>query len=482
MARSPLRLKAVAVVSVAGLVLAACGSNTESKTSDTPAPTSASAAAPASPSSEPASASSDAPSSDSSAPASESSGSAETSGSVETSGSGSATDAPTSSGAAAPADCSGAKLDMGGVLKIGTILPQTGSLAFLGPPEIAGVNLAIEEMQSCLGKDKVTVTHKDSSDDSTPIAKQSADALIQAQVSAIVGAAASGVTKLIINQITGAGILQISPANTSPDFTTWDDKGLYWRTAPSDLLQGEVLGNLILEDGHTNVALIALDDAYGTGLIKQTSKTVKAGGGNVVLEKIYDPKASSFSSEISAIAAAKPDALVIIGFDETIKIINGLKDQGIGPAKLPTYFVDGNLKNYGDKFAKGTLTGAKGTLPGGELSQEFKDKLLKVDPKLEDFSYGAESYDATILVGLAALAAKSTKGADIAKQMMAVSTGGEKCTTFAQCATMLAEGKDIDYDGASGPVEFNDVGDPTKATIGIYQYGEDNNNKAIDYR
>ena len=85
-------------------------------------------------------------------------------------------------------------------------------------------------------------------------------------VSAIIGAASSGVSKTVINQITGAGVVQFSPANTSPDFTTWDDKGLYWRTAPSDVLQGKVLGNYMATCGAQTVGMIVLNDAYGTGL------------------------------------------------------------------------------------------------------------------------------------------------------------------------------------------------------------------------
>src|SRR4029453_1831186 len=119
-------------------------------------------------------------------------------------------------------------------LKIGSLLPTTGNLAFLGPPEIAGVNLAIKEINASggvLGK-PVEVIHRDSGDTKTDTATQSSTALLAAGVQAIVGAASSSVSKTVINQITGAGVLQFSPANTSPDFTTWDDKGLYWRTAP----------------------------------------------------------------------------------------------------------------------------------------------------------------------------------------------------------------------------------------------------------
>ncbi|GAP54077.1 uncharacterized protein MJ1266 [Arthrobacter sp. Hiyo6] len=165
-------------------------------------------------------------------------------------------------------------------LKIGSLLPTTGSLAFLGPPEIAGVNLGIKEVNDAggvLGK-PVEVIHRDSGDTKTDIATQSTTALLGQGVSAIIGAASSGVSKTVINQITGAGVIQFSPANTSPDFTTWDDKGLYWRTAPSDVLQGKVLGNYMATCGAQTVGMIVLNDAYGTGLARTFRRQSKQPG------------------------------------------------------------------------------------------------------------------------------------------------------------------------------------------------------------
>ena len=98
-------------------------------------------------------------------------------------------------------------------------------------------------------------------------------------MSAAIGAASSGVTKLFLDDAVAAGIITFSPANTSLDFTTWDDNGLYWRTAPSDTLQGEVLGNLVAEDGHENVAVLYLNDSYGTGLNEVFQETFSGAGG-----------------------------------------------------------------------------------------------------------------------------------------------------------------------------------------------------------
>ncbi|MFE4228221.1 ABC transporter substrate-binding protein [Arthrobacter sp. NPDC056886] len=362
-------------------------------------------------------------------------------------------------------------------LKIGSLLPTTGSLAFLGPPEIAGVNLGIKEVNDAggvLGK-PVEVIHRDSGDTKTDIATQSTTALLGQGVSAIVGAASSGVSKTVINQITGAGVVQFSPANTSPDFTSWDDKGLYWRTAPSDVLQGKVLGNYMATCGAQTVGMIVLNDAYGTGLAKNIQASFEAAGGKVVAQELFNEGDSQFSSQVDKVLAAKPDAIALVTFDQAKSIVPLMTGKGVKPTQI--FMVDGNMSDYSKDFQPGTLKGAQGTIPGTFAKDDFKKKLLTIDPALKDYSYAGESYDAVNLIALAAEAAKSIKGTDIAAQLKAVSEGGEKCNTFPSCVTLLRNGKDIDYDGQSGPVTFSDAGDPTEAYIGIYDYQDDNTYK-----
>jgi ABC-type branched-subunit amino acid transport system substrate-binding protein len=370
-----------------------------------------------------------------------------------------------------------------GVLKIGSLLPQTGSLAILGPPEIAGVNLAISEINAAggvLGK-PVVVSHTDSGDTSTDIATQSVNKLLAEGVDAVVGAASSSVSLSVIDKITGAGVVQFSPANTSDEFTTYADKGLFFRTAPPDTLQGRVLGDLIIQDGNAKVGLLVMQDSYGTGLAKSTRAAVEGAGGQIAAEAVYDPKAADFSAEVDQIKTANPDAIVLIGFDEVSKIIPKLVEAGLTTDKKKWYFVDGNLSNK-YTFPPGTLKGAKGTLPGAAAGKDFEEKMKKIDPSLVDFSYGPESYDATNLIALAAELAKSDAPAAIAANLKAASEGGTKCNDFASCLTLIKAGTDFDYDGVSGPVSFNAAGDPSEATIGIYQYGDDNKYTNVDYK
>ncbi|MBB5789653.1 ABC transporter substrate-binding protein [Jiangella mangrovi] len=369
-------------------------------------------------------------------------------------------------------------------LKLGTLLPETGNLAFLGPPEFAGVDLAISEINEAggvLGHD-VEVTHTDSSDASnSAVTQQSTDSLLNEGVAAIIGAASSGVSFTVLDRIVQDETIMFSPANTSPDFTTYEDDGLYFRTAPSDVLQGQVLGDTILGDGHANVAIMNLDDSYGNGLAQYLTETIESGGGTVAASIVYDPQASNYTSEVGQVAAAAPDAIALIGFEETVTIIPELVTQGIGPQTIPLYFVDGNLSNYGADLPPGTLDGSKGTLPGADTAGEFQERMLEINPELEDFSYGPESYDATMLLALASIQAGSVESREIADNLIEVSSGGTACTGFQECADLLADGEDIDYQGASGPVEFTDAGDPGTATIGVYQYGADNTYTNLEY-
>lgn len=368
-------------------------------------------------------------------------------------------------------------------LKIGTILPQSGGLSFLGPPEEAGVALAAKEINDADLGIEIEVIYRDSGDTTTDTATVSVTDLLSQDVSAIVGAASSGVSLTVIDQITGAGVVQFSPANTSAAFTDYDDNGLYFRTAPSDVLQGEELGNLIADDGHQTLGLLVLNDAYGTGLAEFTTAAYEAAGGEVVATELFNEGDATFDAQISAITAENPDAIALITFDQAKVIVPALTAAGYPGENL--YFVDGNLADFSADFAPGIIEGAKGTLPGLDVATlgDFTDKLLEIDSDLNDYSYAAESYDAVILIALAAYAANDTSGEAIAKYLRQVSGGigdGEKVTDFASAATILQDGEQIDYDGYSGPITFNEVGDPTEATIGVFQFKADNTYERIN--
>ena len=371
-----------------------------------------------------------------------------------------------------------------GTLTVGSLLPSTGDLAFLGPPEFAGIDLAVQDINEAggvLGKD-VVQSKADSGDGTPKIAPGSVDKLLGANVDTVIGAASSDVSLSVIDKIINSGVVMFSPANTSTEFDTYKDKNLYFRTAPSDVLQGNVLGNLILQDGAKSVAILARQGSYGEALAENTEKTIKDQGGDVVAKVIYSSEATSYTSEIQKIKDSKPDAIALISYvDDGKKAVQGLESAGIGPQDVQTYFVDGNTADYSKEFPKGTLEGVRATYPGAELQGDFRKRMLEVDPKLKDFTYGPESYDATVMTALAVEAAKNDSGEAIASELVNISRDGEECTTFADCVKLVKDGTDIDYNGVSGPVDLNDTGSPSKATIGIFEFENDNTYTNKDY-
>lgn len=401
----------------------------------------------------------------------------------DTGGSGGGESGEASAGAAAPA-CTPAQAQPTGTpstapLKIGSLLPETGSLAFLGPPEFAGVDVAVNEINAGGGVLGNPVQHLrgDSGDDTTDIANQTVDRHLAAGTQVIVGAAASGVSKLVIDKITGAGVVEFSPANTSDEFTCWDDKGLYFRTAPPDVLQGQALAQVMTGDGAQRVTLMARNDPYGSGLANSTERNLIAAGipQDQIQKIIYDPNAASYNPEIDQVAQFNPDAIAVIGFDESKRIITRMSEVQIGPAQKRLYGTDGNMGNsLGEGLPAGLLNGMKGTSPLTPLAADFQTRLKQQDPSLTDVQYAGESYDAVMISSLAAEAAKSTNGADIASQINGITKDGEKCTDWATCKAIVDRGGDVDYDGVTGTLDFTDAGEPGSGSYGVQTFTPEN--------
>ncbi|MGH9186066.1 MAG: ABC transporter substrate-binding protein [Acidimicrobiales bacterium] len=240
-----------------------------------------------------------------------------------------------------------------GVLTIGTLLPETGNLAFLGPPEIAGAELAIEDINAAGGTlgQPVVLLPGDSGDTTTDIATQTVTGHLQQGADAIVGAASSSVSASVIDQITTAGVTMFSPANTSKQFSDYPDEGLYFRLGPSDILQGQVLAEVVADDGHQAVVVLNFDDDYGNGLADDFIESFESTGGEVLDHTVYDPQTQTFDAEVGTVTAADPDAVILIGFEESARLLAALVEQGVGPRDLPAYGVDGNIGNaLGENF------------------------------------------------------------------------------------------------------------------------------------
>ena len=204
------------------------------------------------------------------------------------------------------------------------LFPLTGSMAYLGPANIATMKLAQKDINAAggvLGKD-IEITSADTSDaDHADQNTSSAQSVLAKNPSVVVGPPSSSVVKNTYKQVTSAKVPMISSGATSTAFSGLSD--YFFRTIPPDTVQGAVLGQIIAQDGVKNLAIAVFNDEYGTSLRDVVVKTVEDAGVNVVYgeKDTFDPTETNFSSMVTAIKATNPDATLVIAFDRTVPLV-----------------------------------------------------------------------------------------------------------------------------------------------------------------
>ena len=372
-------------------------------------------------------------------------------------------------------------------LVLASLMPLSGDLASLGPGIALGAALAVQQINAAGGINgqDVVLIEGDSGCDGA-VALTSLNDVIAQGAQGVMGAACSGTSLAILDTAIAAEVVMVSPSNTSPQFTKMDKKGFYARTAPSDLLQGDVLASLLVEDGVETVSIISRADSYGRGLAEATAAAFEAAGGTVKTIVYHATDASEFSSEVTAVGKGGADAIVGILFPETgCGVLQPAFEQGL--LDTPWYMTDG-VKDAGLASLCGlgtALDGFKGTAPGsaaGEAKDAFEAAYAGVSADgSPTFIFAPQAYDAVMLMAISA-AANGVTGPEIASGLVAASSGGEKCIGVA-CIALAADGVDVDYVGASGEIELNEAGDPTAATYDIWTTEGDVNPvlKSVDF-
>lgn len=360
---------------------------------------------------------------------------------------------------------------------LGGLWPETGSLAYLAPPELAAEKLAVKDINDAGGVlgNKITTVDADTSDaDHADQNTSAAQSVLSKNPSFIIGPASSSVVKNTYKSITSQNIPMLSMGATSAGFSGLSD--YFFRTVAPDTVQGAVMGNLIAQDGVQKLAIAVFNDEYGTGLRDTIAKTASEAGVNIVYgeKDTFDPTETNFSSIATAIKASNPDATLVIAFDQTKPLLKALASAGVNTKKL--YFVDGNTSDYSSELDAGLLKGSTGTIPGAHPTEEFQKNVKSFNAKVTDFTYTAETYDAIVLAALAAQKGGATDGTTVQKNLMAVSgsTKGEECDSYKACLALLKDGKEIQYKGQTSIGAFNDAHDPSSASIGVYKYDADN--------
>ena len=367
-------------------------------------------------------------------------------------------------------------------LVIGDLVPLTGDLDAFGPGGEKGATVAGEEINAAIeeaGVDHtVEVIHEDDQTDPTA-ATQAARQMLGEDASCIAGSWASSATIPVFESVASReGILQISPASTSDDITEIEDDGLLNRTAPADRNQAIALADAIEEGvGTGTVNIGARNDAYGTGLSEAFTEVWEERGGSVGETVIYDPEQPSYNTEAEQIVAGNPDGYLFVDFPDPFGEVGAaLVRTGAWDPKV-SYVSDGlAFGNLPDLIGQDVTEGMIATLPGSpndESAAQAFDEVYTAAPGPGRAPYDAQNFDAVMLCYLAAVAAGSTEGVDMAEALPdVVNPPGDQYSSenLADAIEALGNGDDIDWQGASGPVDLDENGDPTNGVYDIYQY------------
>lgn len=342
-------------------------------------------------------------------------------------------------------------------VKIGILLGYTGPIESLTPAMAESAEMALKEVNDSgvfLNGETLVGVRADSTCIDAAAATAAGERLVNSDnVVAIMGADCSGVTTAVANNVTiPNGVVMISPSATSPALTDINDNGTFFRTAPSDARQGQVLTDVLIGKDIKTVAVTYTNNDYGKGLSDSFSGAFTAAGGRITINAPHEDGKGDYSAEVGALAAAGGDLLVVFGYADQggVGIIRSAVDSGAFErfALGDGMFAESLIAAIGD-----ALNGTIGSVPWseGEGADAFVEaaKAAGVNP---DGSFRRESYDAAALIALGMQKAGTTDRAALKDAILAVANEpGEKILPgqLKKGLEILKAGGDIDYVGAT---------------------------------
>ncbi|MCD4674847.1 MAG: ABC transporter substrate-binding protein [Desulfobacula sp.] len=357
-------------------------------------------------------------------------------------------------------------------INIGVLAGFTGPIESLTPPMAASAEFAIKEASDSgvfLGGKKIKAIRADSTCIDAAAATAAAERLVTVEnVVAIMGPSCSGASSAVVSKVSAPnGITTISSSATSAALSEIKDRGYFFRTAPSDARQGQVLAKITINKGIKNVAITYTNNDYGKGLSESFGTAFKKLGGKIFMTAAHEDGKADYSAEVGALSASGAKYLVVFGFiDQGGKgIIQASLDSGAFDSFI---FADGMIGPALTKDFGNDLNGSYGTMPGGESEATKKWKAIAKSAGIAtDGPFRGASYDAAALIILAAQAGNSADKGSIQKHDMEVANApGQKIFAgeLKKALQILAKGGKIDYVGATD-VEFSEIGE----VFGSYQ-------------
>ncbi|SVB62796.1 uncharacterized protein METZ01_LOCUS215650 [marine metagenome] len=355
-----------------------------------------------------------------------------------------------------------ATTSFGATVKIGELQGFTGPIESMIPAMSGGANLAVTEVNAS-GKylyGTIEVVQGDSKCIDADAAVAEGERLINDEnVMAIMGPNCSGVTGAFVSNVgMPNGVVNISPSATSPALTDIDDNGYFFRTAPSDARQGQVLADIAMSRGQSDMAVTYTNDDYGKGLADAFVTAYEAAGGTVTVISGHENDKADYSADVAALSAGGSATLAVLGYADTggKGILAASEDTG---AFTDYVFADGMMS--------ATTSGAVGDGSWGTMPAPSADLLASWLAVAEAGGvagaevFAAESYDAMALIILASQAAGGTDRAAIQAEVMGIANApGIQCNAgeLGECLKYISGGLVVDYVGATG-VEFTAVGE-----------------------
>ncbi|MEM1301312.1 MAG: ABC transporter substrate-binding protein [Pseudomonadota bacterium] len=370
-------------------------------------------------------------------------------------------------------------------IKLGVLLGYTGPIESLTGPMADGAELAINEVNAAggiLDGAMVEAIRADTGCIDNGLATSNAERLIADGIAGLIGGDCSGVTGAVLaNVAIPNGMVMISPSATSPALSTVEDNGLFFRTAPSDAREGQVMAEILQERGIESIALTYTNNDYGKGLADAIQASYEALGGEVTIVTAHEDGKADYSAEIAELDAAGGELLVVAGYLDQggLGIIQASLDAGA----WDTFGLPGGM--IGDSLPANVgpdLNGSFGQIAGS--GGDGIDKLTMAAGDAFDATspYTPESYDAAALFMFAMEAAGSADPAVYAEKILEVANApGEPILPgeLAKGLEIIRAGGDIDYIGGSA-VELVGPGE----AAGSYREIEvtDGENKTVNFR
>ncbi|MCZ0928134.1 ABC transporter substrate-binding protein [Vreelandella janggokensis] len=354
-------------------------------------------------------------------------------------------------------------------VKVGFLGGFTGGIESLTPPIFDGAQLAVKQINEqggLLGGQTLEMPSGDTTCSDASAASNSADRMVNSEdVTAIVGALCTGATIAAANNAAiPGGVLMVSPASTAPAVSELDDNDLVFRTVPSDAFQGEMLAKLLIDKGIEEVAVTFVNNDYGQGLSDAFTTTFEAEGGSVVESLAHEDNRADYRSELGILSSTGVQTLVVLAYADTSgqTVLRQAAESGVFTQYVGADGMVGNslVEAVGAGVLEGMIATRPGSpaLPGTDIFIEAAE-AEGIDPEAV---FAAQAYDAAFLVALAIEQNGNAEREGLSEALRSVATApGETILPgeWEKAVELIAQGEEINYEGASGSHEFNDSGD-----------------------